>query len=255
MANKAVVSEELSQPDLVVKREDAQAQLVDRVEKGKELLNYPISNAEDLDAAKHKRKVWHEYNEEFLSRIFSNEKISKHFHTHSHGRMVVMGHQSFYEDVQDYKDDVQRKISNLESILERLPLIPESSSVEKSKTDEKDDASTLLHPLIKKECENLIVAGYYGEAVEKSFKVVRDKLRTLTGHETSSEAFGKGGLFIKGAAASNVEDDFQDAVRFLGMSIDFFRNEKAHTITPNVSTPEQAYRYLILSSLALYQLD
>jgi hypothetical protein len=37
-----------------------------------------------------------------------------------------------------------------------------------------------------------------------------DRLRKLTGHETGSEAFGKSKLHIRGAAASNVDDDFNN---------------------------------------------
>ena len=90
----------------------------------------------------------------------------------------------------------------------------------------------------------------YAEAVEKGFKVVRDKLRKLTGHETGSEAFGKGKLHIKGATATNVDKDFNEAVKFLTMAIDRFRNEKSHTSDAKIDDPMRAYEYLRLSSLA-----
>ena len=44
------------------------------------------------------------------------------------------------------------------------------------------------------------------------------------GHETGSEAFGKGKLRISGAAP-HVADDFNEGVKFLTMAIDKFRNE------------------------------
>ena len=49
-----------------------------------------------------------------------------------------------------------------------------------------------LHPEIYAKCRNLYEGGDYAEAVEKSFKLVRDRLRALTGYETGSDAFGKG---------------------------------------------------------------
>ena len=91
-----------------------------------------------------------------------------------------------------------------------------------------------------------LAGGEYAEAVEKSFKVVRDRLRSLTSHETGSEAFGKGKLYIKGAAAPHVD---------LTMAIDRFRNEKSHTADGNISDPIRAYEYLRLSSLAMHLLD
>jgi uncharacterized protein (TIGR02391 family) len=95
----------------------------------------------------------------------------------------------------------------------------------------------------------------YAEAVEKGFKVVRDRLRKLTGYETGSEAFGKGKLHIKGAAAPNVDVDFNEAVKFLAMAIDRFRNEKSHTSDAKIDDPFRAFEYLCLSSLAMRLLD
>jgi uncharacterized protein (TIGR02391 family) len=122
---------------------------------------------------------------------------------------------------------------------------------------ESPDATAIqsLHPEILSKCRRLYEGGDYAEAVEKSFKVVRDKLRALTGHETGSEAFGKGKLYIDGAAASHVDGDFQNGVKFLTMAIDRFRNEKSHTADGNISDPIRAYEYLRLSSLAMHLLE
>jgi len=108
---------------------------------------------------------------------------------------------------------------------------------------------------IYKKCQGLYDKKEYAEAVEKGFKVVRDRLRNLTGHETGSEAFGKGKLHIKGAAASNVDQDFNEGVKLLTMAIDRFRNEKAHTSDAKIADPIRAYEYLRLSSLAMNLLD
>lgn len=112
-----------------------------------------------------------------------------------------------------------------------------------------------LHEKIQKKCSGLYLSGHYPEAVEKGFKVVRDRLRELTTYETGSEAFGKGQLYIKGATAVNVDKDFQNAVKFLTMAIDQFRNEKSHTSDGNIDNPVRAYEYLILSSLAMNLLN
>lgn len=114
---------------------------------------------------------------------------------------------------------------------------------------------SLLHPDIFTKCQSLFQKTEYPEAIEKSFKVVRDRLRDLTGHETGSEAFGKGKLHIKGATAPNVDADFNQAVKFLTMAIDMFRNEKSHTSNAKIDNPQRAYEYLTLSSLAMNLLD
>jgi uncharacterized protein (TIGR02391 family) len=112
-----------------------------------------------------------------------------------------------------------------------------------------------LHPEIYSKCRNLYEGGDYAEAVEKSFKLVRDKLRALTGYETGSEAFGRGHLYVNGAAATHVDEDFQNGVKFLTMAIDRFRNEKSHTADGNITDPIRAYEYLRLSSLAMHLLE
>ena len=77
----------------------------------------------------------------------------------------------------------------------------------------------------------------------------------LTKYEKGSEAFGKGKLHIKGAAADNVDLDFNKAVQFLMMAIDMFKNEKGHTSDSKIEDPIRAYQYLVMSSLALYLLE
>ncbi|MFZ2414628.1 MAG: TIGR02391 family protein [Minisyncoccia bacterium] len=128
-----------------------------------------------------------------------------------------------------------------------------------------EGGTTIPFPLSKKlsslnleiysKTNSLYIKGEYAEAVEKSFKVVRDRLRQLTGYETGSEAFGKGKLHIRGAAAPNVDNDFNAAVKFLTMAIDCFRNEKSHTSDAKIDDPIRAYEYLSLSSLAMHLLE
>jgi uncharacterized protein (TIGR02391 family) len=138
-------------------------------------------------------------------------------------------------------------IQRLESLVERLDLaLPDSQDVSSIKS---------LHPEVYTRGRTLYASGEYAEAVEKGFKIVRDRLRSLTTYETGSEAFGKGKLYIQGAAAPHVDDDFQEGVKFLCMAIDRFRNEKSHTADGNISDPIRAYEYLRLSSLAMHLLD
>ncbi len=145
------------------------------------------------------------------------------------------------------KSAISFGIHKLGSLIERLQLaLPESEDVAGIKS---------LHPEIYSRCRTLYASGDYAEAVEKGFKVVRDRLRSLTTYETGSEAFGKTKLYIEGAAAPHVDEDFQNGVKFLTMAIDRFRNEKAHTADGNITDPIRAYEYLRLSSLAMHLLD
>ncbi len=114
---------------------------------------------------------------------------------------------------------------------------------------------SLLHPDIFAKCQSLFEKAEYAEAVAKSFRVVKDRLRELTGLEKASDAFGNTGIHIKGASAQNVDADFNQGVKFLAMAIDMFRNEKSHTSDAKIDDPHRAYEYLALSSLAMNLLD
>ena len=113
----------------------------------------------------------------------------------------------------------------------------------------------LLNPVIYENCHTLFESGHYPAAVEKGFKIARERLRELTGYETGSEAFGKGKLHIRGAAADHVDGEFNEAVKFLCMAIDRFRNEASHSSDSRIDHPARAYEYLTLCSLAMNLLD
>jgi len=51
------------------------------------------------------------------------------------------------------------------------------------------------------------------------------------------------------------EQDFNEAVKFLTMAIDRFRNEKAHTVDGNIAEPGRVVEYLAMSSLTMRLLD
>jgi uncharacterized protein (TIGR02391 family) len=112
-----------------------------------------------------------------------------------------------------------------------------------------------LHPEVLAKCGPLFRDQSFPEAVEKGFKVVRDRIRKLTGFEKGADAFGRGRLHVRGATAKHVESDFNEGVKFLLMAIDYFRNEKSHTSDSRIDDPIRAYEYLSLASLAMNLLE
>lgn len=201
-------------------------------------------------------EVWHKHTELLLKRILGDNSDETRVFGRRDGMasIFVTGNpaENARRDTKVYFSHVKSNRSLLTGIVEYL-----KSTAPSDDQAEPISAGTLdaLHHAIKAKCSSLYLSKNYPEAVEKGFKVVRDRLRELTKHETGSEAFGKGGLFIKGAAADNVEHDFQEAVKFLTMAIDQFRNEKSHTSDGKIEDPVRAYEYLALSSLAMHLLD
>lgn len=91
----------------------------------------------------------------------------------------------------------------------------------------------------------------YFHAVEESYKLVRAKLKEITGKEKAHEAFSEANYekIFGHLPQDDIEKDFFDGVKFLNMSIQFLRNEKAHT--PATQLEENlAIHYISLASLA-----
>lgn len=157
----------------------------------------------------------------------------------------------------DYDGQQQhnKMITDVQKVLEALKSRQPTGTSPQTGSQNSSGPLADFHPVIRAKCTKLYSQGDYGEAVEKGFKAVRARLRELSSYEKGSEAFGRGNLYIRGAAETHVDSDFQTAVRFLTMSIDFFRNEKAHVVDSNIEEPVRAREYLAMASLALRHLD
>ena len=155
----------------------------------------------------------------------------------------------------DGQEQHNKMITDVRKILELLKSRQPARPSSQAGNQEASSPLADFHPVIRARCTKLYMQKDYGEAVEKGFKAVRARLRELTSYENGSEAFGRGNLYIRGAAETHVDEDFQTAIRFLTMSIDFFRNEKAHVVDSNIDEPVRAREYLSMASLALRHLD
>ena len=219
---------------------EAQIDKIDDLEKGENYDNY---------------KSWHTRTELLLKDILgekAGEVREFHLLSGKYGAVISPNPNiNAKRRTEAYFRNLNKCRNILIGILESL----ESKKMSNTEKPISTQALENLHKNVKQKCSKLYTDGHYPEAVEKSFKVVRDRLRELTTYETGSEAFGKGGLYIKGASAENVDNDFQSAVKFLTMAIDRFRNEKSHTSDGNINDSVRAYEYLTLSSLAMRLLD
>lgn len=97
----------------------------------------------------------------------------------------------------------------------------------------------------------------YFHAVDEAYKLVREKLREITGNEKATDVFNMNAenkkyythLFGKPNGITQAENDFFRGVGYLNLTIQFLRDEKAHTL----ATPLErnlAIHYISLSSLA-----
>ena len=114
-----------------------------------------------------------------------------------------------------------------------------------------------IHEDIYNHIKPYLDAGDYFHAVEESYKVVREKLRDITGEEKATEVFNMNAenkrhypkLFGKSEGATEAEKDFFRGAGYLNLTIQFLRNEKSHSLAAPID-PNLAVHYISLASLA-----
>lgn len=111
--------------------------------------------------------------------------------------------------------------------------------------------SISLHAEVFNHVKSLLESKHYFNAVEESYKIAREKLKSITGKEKASEAFKEENYEkIFGHKPQNeAEKDFFEGVKFLHMAIQNLRNEKAHTPAKELDK-NLAIHYIGLASLA-----
>jgi len=202
---------------------------------------------------------WDHFTKSLIEKAFGEGTLKlKDFQRARHGSGVFL-FAGDYTSEAEYQEEFRKHLKSckalLETFVEELEVFGDDPPHDLEESRGATDDFLHIHPEIRKKCYSLYTNKSYAEAVEKSFKIVKDRLRTLTGYESGSGAFGAGKLRLKGASADNVEDDFNKAAQFLMMAIDMFRNEKSHTSDANIEDPIRAYQYLAMSSLALSLLE
>lgn len=97
----------------------------------------------------------------------------------------------------------------------------------------------------------LLNNGHYFNAVEEAYKIVRKKLKEVSGKEKATDAFNRANYkkIFGHEPRDGAEKDFFEGVTFLHMSIQFLRNEKAHTPAGKLDR-NLAIHYISLASLA-----
>lgn len=105
-------------------RVQVEEKLQDRINKGKDIQTTQISTVEQLSTLRDEQKKWNAYNVEYLSRCFDVQSISEaHSKVSGWGALVMNANPQ--QKVKSFIDGIGGQITSLESILERLELIPE----------------------------------------------------------------------------------------------------------------------------------
>jgi predicted nucleotide-binding protein len=132
MATKKAANEIKALLELLVSQGEAKAKLAERIDKGKEIKSSQMSSEQDLDAAKKSYYKWNDFNTELLKRLFSTNELANEY---SRGIGVgFFSERSLREEISDFYNDVENKIHRLDSIIERIELIPVATTVKPTLT-------------------------------------------------------------------------------------------------------------------------
>jgi len=121
---------------------------------------------------------------------------------------------------------------------------------------DKNTISIVLRKEVFAHIKKLLNTGNYYNAVEESYKLVRKKLKSITGEEQAHKGFKEENykLIFGHSPIDAVETDFFDGIKFLHMAIQKLRNEKAHKPAEDLDK-NLAIHYIVLASLAYDLID
>src|SRR6266702_4532824 len=140
MAKKTTPKEPQAPAKLMVLREDAKAKLEDRIQKGRELKQAQITSGNALEAARNEYSKWNSFNVELLNRIFSSDQFANEYSWWG-GVFVGRDEPSLGQKIAELHKDIDEKIHRLDSIVERLELIPVSRVAEPPRASERSAAA------------------------------------------------------------------------------------------------------------------
>ncbi len=140
-------------PNLVVPRAEAAQKIKAQIEKGHEIKDLSINSQEDLERVRAECNKWSDYNRTLLNRLFDNDTMSEEYSSSFSFSGTVLPLSLDYsrrgqgerisQNAKFFKEDVVSCVSRLESVLERLELIPEPESQPISSISSDDQSQSL----------------------------------------------------------------------------------------------------------------
>jgi predicted nucleotide-binding protein len=129
MAARKKVDESAQPLRLLVSRDEAASRIDDRIDKGRILLGREFRSRSDYDEVQREYRKWSDFNEELLRQIFNTPSVAEEYAAW-YGGIAFIGEPDLGRDIRDLRDDIQTKITRLESIRDRTEIIPVAAHVE-----------------------------------------------------------------------------------------------------------------------------
>lgn len=133
---KTTTTEPKDPTELLISRDDAKSKLQERIQKGLEIKQVQISSREALNTTNNEYSKWNSFNAELLKRIFTTDELSEEYSRWSGISTIAMHDPSLGEKISDLYKNIDRKIHRIDSIIERLELIPLRNTTSSDKATE-----------------------------------------------------------------------------------------------------------------------
>lgn len=115
--------------ELAMSRDEAKTRLQERIEKGLDLKQRRVETRETFETLMNDYSKWNSFNSELLKRVFTTDELAKEYDYWGVG-VMSMYEPSLGEKIADAYKDIDKKIHRIDSIIERLELIPLGASVQ-----------------------------------------------------------------------------------------------------------------------------
>jgi len=109
-------------PYIRLSRKHAKEFVETQIRKGNEIRALVVNTEEDLEIALARKYKWEKYNSDLLNGLFTNDLLSNEF---NRAIATMIGYSRFDDRVEQFRQLVRAGITCLESILERLEILPE----------------------------------------------------------------------------------------------------------------------------------
>ncbi len=123
--------------ELLISRDEAKSRIQERIEKGLELKQHKVDTYETFNILSNYFSKWDAFNSELLKRVFTSEELAEEY-GYWGVMSVSMREPSLGEKIAGIYKDVDKKIHRLDSIIERIELIPLKSVVQNTSSNQQE---------------------------------------------------------------------------------------------------------------------
>jgi uncharacterized protein (TIGR02391 family) len=233
----------------------------------KELSARAVQSAEQAEAFEKDFQKWNDYNEALLTSLFTNDS-PKIDYRWSVTAGVIVGEESVYARHRRRLEEIRAKCTELESLAEKLELIPLVPGVDLDSTQgtrpNPEWAWQLLHPQVVRTSRERFDAGHYADSVEAALKRLNNEVKSIAKARGAQEMDGaqlmhtalspKNPLIVLADLSTQTGKDMQQGyMKLFAGAMSAIRNPKAHDNV--VTSDERALHLLFLASTLWYTLD